>query len=227
MISVVVDIDDTLVNTDRRMQMVWRLVLGCDVPLEAAETLSLEQVFIKFASSEQKQRASEFQRRFWGIVLCLDEAGVESLDLHEPFPFAAEVLRRWSKHSALVYLTGRTENMRQITLNELRKFGFPTENAELVMFSLEDFARARGVDPSGPTLVDVKTRLLSAICKVHNVVRVVDDYPGYFPAYKQFNVPDRIGLLRSRRYAPQDYINRGATRVIKNWKELESDLPNH
>ena len=225
MTSIVVDIDDTLVNTDRRMQAVWRLVLDCEVPLEAIETLSLEQIFIKFASSEQKQRASEFQRRFWDIVLCLDEAGVDSLHLHEPFPFAAEVLWQWSRHSTLVYLTGRTENMRQITLNELRKFGFPTENTELVMFSLVDFARARGVDPSGPTLVDVKARLLSAICKMHNVVRVVDDYPGYFPAYKQLNVPDRIGLLRSRRYTPQDYINRGASRVIQNWKALENDLP--
>jgi len=207
--------------------MVWRLVLKCEVPLEAVETLSLEQIFIKFASSEQKQRASEFQRRFWDIVLCLDEAGVKSLHLHEPFPFAAEVLRQWSRHSTLAYLTGRTENMRQITMNELRKFGFPTENTELVMFSPEDFARARGADPSGLTLVDAKARLLSTICKMHNVVRVVDDYPGYFPAYKQFNIPDRIGLLRSRRYTPQDYITRGATRVIQNWKELENDLPNH
>lgn len=227
MISVVVDIDDTLVNTDRRMQAVWSLVLGCNVPLEAIQTLSLEQIFMKFASSEQKQRTSEFQRRFWDIVLCLDEAGVESLHLHEPFPSAPEVLRQWSKHSALVYLTGRTENMREITLNELRKFSFPTENTELVMFSLEDFGRARGVDPSGPTLVDAKARLLSAICKMQDVVRVVDDYPGYFPAYKALNVPDRIGLLRSRRYTPQDYINRGATRVIQNWKALENDLPNH
>ena len=207
------------------MQAVWRIVLGCDVPLEAVETMGLEQIFMSFASSEQKQRVSEFQKRFWDVVLCADPVGVESLALHEPLPFAAEVLRQWSRHSALVYLTGRTENMRQMTLNELRKFGFPTDDVELAMFGLEDFSRTRGVNPSGPTLVDVKTRLLSAICKAYDVVRAVDDYPSYFPAYKQCNVPDRIGLLRSRRYVPQDYIDKGATRVVQNWKVLENDLP--
>jgi len=207
------------------MQAVWRLVLGCEVPLEAVETLSLEQVFMKFASSEQKLRASEFQKRFWDVVLCLDEAGSESVWLNEAIPFAADVVQQWSKHSELVYLTGRTENARQITLGELRKFGFPTEGIELVMFSLGDFARARGVDPSGSTLVDARARRLSAICESHDVVRVVDDYPGYFPVYKQFNVPDRIGLLRSRRYKAQDYLDRGATRVVRNWMELENDLP--
>jgi hypothetical protein len=221
----VVDVDDTLVNTNLRMQAVWRLILGCEVPLEAVETLSLEQIFMKFASPEQKQRAIEFQRRFWDVTLCLDEVGLESIGLNEAIPFAADVVQKWSKHNKLVYLTGRTQNTRDITLSELRKFGFPIEGAELVMFSLGDFARARGLDPSGPTLIDARTRRLSEICQRHDIVRAVDDYPGYFPVYRQFNVPDRIGLLRSRRFTPQDYLDRGATRVVKNWKELENDLP--
>jgi hypothetical protein len=223
--SIVVDIDDTLVNTSRRTQAVWRLVLGCEVPLEAVETLSLEQVFMKFASPEQKQRVGDFQKRFWDVSLCLDEAGLESIGLNEAIPFAANVVQEWGKHYKLVYLTGRTENARSITLSELQKLGFPIEGAELVMFSLEDFARARGLNPSGPTLADARAQRLSEICKMHSVVRAVDDYPGYFPVYRQFNIPDRIGLLRSKRYTPQDYLDRGATRVVKNWKELENDLP--
>jgi len=224
-IAVVVDVDDTLISTDHRMQAVWRLLLGCEVPLEAVETLSIEQVFMKLASSEQKARAVEFQKRFWDIVLCLDKAGVELLTLHEPFPCAAEVLQEWSQHSLLVYLTGRTENMRRATLDELQRFSFPMRGTELVMFNIEDFARTRGVNPSGPTLIDAKARLLSSICTRHEVVRAVDDYPSYFPAYRQFGIPDRIGLLRSKRYALQDYLSRGATRVVQDWKQLEHDLP--
>jgi hypothetical protein len=224
-ISVVVDVDDTLISTDRSMQGVWREILGCNVPLDAVETLSLEQIFMKFASPKQKTRVSELQRRFWDISLCLEEVGIELFKLHEPIPFSAEVLQTWTNHCRLIYLTGRAETTRDLTLGELEKFGFPTSNTQLVMFSLEDFARVRGINSSGPTLIDAKSKLFSRISKEHDIVRVVDDYPGYFIIYKQFGVLDRIGLLRSRRYSSQQYIDKGATRVVESWKQLQNDLP--
>ena len=225
MISVVVDVDDTLISTERRMQGVWRELLGREVPMEAVETLGLVQIFEKFASSGQKARANELRKRFWDILLCLENVGIELAELDEPIPFAAEVLQKWSKHCLLVYLTGRTENTRELTLDQLRKFGFPTDNIQLVMFNLEDYERARSLDPSGSMLVDAKSRLFSSISKQHDIVRVVDDYPGYFTIYRQFGVPERIGLLRPKRYSPQDYIDRGATRVVESWKQLKDDVP--
>ena len=225
MATVVVDVDDTLISTDKSMQGVWREVLNREIPLEAVEAHSLEQIFMKYASPEQKARASEFQRRFWNIVLCLENVGVKLVELQEPVPFAADVLQEWSKQCTLIYLTGRTENTRDLTLGQLEKFGFPTGNIQLTMLSLEDYSRVRGVNPSGPTVVDAKSRLFSAISKEQNVVRVIDDFPGYFPVFKQFGVPERIGLLRPKRYSPQDYIDQGATRVVENWKQLQDDMP--
>jgi hypothetical protein len=225
MIGVVVDVDDTLISTQRMMQGVWRELLGREVPMEAIETLGLVQIFEKFASSEQKTRANELRKRFWDISLCLENVGIELAELEEPIPCAAEVLQTWSQHCQLVYLTGRTENTRELTLDQLRKFGFPTDNIQLMMFSLEDYERARGLNPSGSTLVEAKSRLFSSISKQHDVVRVVDDYPGYFTIYRQFGVPERIGFLRPKRYSPQDYIDRGATRVVESWKQLKDDVP--
>lgn len=224
-ISVVVDIDDTLIDTKRQLQGVWRHVLGRDIPLEAVESLSMEQVFMKYASPEQKVHVAEFQKRFWNIVLCVDKIGVKLVRLHEPVPHAAEVLQKWCKQCAMIYLTGRTENVRDLTLCELKDFGFPLENALLLMFDLEDYARARGLAASGPTVADAKSRLLSSISEKHKFVRVVDDFPGYFPIYKQHGIPDRIGLLRPKLYSSQQYIEKGATRVVENWKELQDDLP--
>jgi hypothetical protein len=155
------------------------------------------------------------------LLLCLDEAGVESFKLHEPIPHAADVLQSWSKQAELIYLTGRTENMRSLTLNELKKFGFPTENTILVMFKPEDYARPKGEDPSGPRLVDTKSKLCTMICKDAHVIRAIDDYPGYFPIFKQLKIPDRIGFLNLKKYKPQHYLDEGATRVIKSWKELQ------
>jgi hypothetical protein len=196
LIEVVVDVDDTIISTDRSMRATWCEVLGREIPLEAVENLRLEQIFMKFASPEQKAHAGEFQRRFWDISLGLEEPKADLFKLHEPILFSAEILQKWIKHCKLVYLTGRPESLRDPTFGELKKFGFPTNNTQLVMLSLEDFAGVRGINLSAPTLADARFKLFSAIFKEHNIVRVVDDFPGYFPIYRQFGVPDRIGLLR-------------------------------
>jgi phosphoglycolate phosphatase-like HAD superfamily hydrolase len=225
MVRVIVDIDDTLINTRRRLQALWALLLEREVP-EGVVDMRNEEIFMKFAAPEQKGRVREFQRRFYDLLLCLDKAGVNSFALHEPIPYAAEVLQRWSRQSEVAYLTGRTENTRALTLEELQRFGFPIANTELVMFRAEDYARAKGEDPRGPTLVETRFRLAAELCHKGSVVRVVDDYPGYFPVFQRLKVPERIGVLRPQKYTPQQYLERGATRVIASWKEL-LDSPPH
>jgi len=199
------------------MQGAWHHVLGRRVPLQAIETLSLRQIFEKYASSDQKARANELRKRFFDILLCEDEIGIEQAQLDEPIPFAARALEKWSKQYTIVYLTGRPETTHDLTLAELKKFGFPTENTQMAMVTLEDW-RAGAV-------TEARHRLLSSISQQHTIVRVVDDYPGYFTIYRQFDIPERIGLLRSKRFSAQDFIDQGATRVVKSWEELVDDLP--
>jgi hypothetical protein len=140
-------------------------------------------------------------------------------------PYAADVLQSWNKKAKLVYLTGRTENTRSLTLDELRSFRFPIKGIKLVMFKPEDYARPKGEDPSGPTLVDTKSRLCEDICKDTNITRVIDDYPGYFRIFQRLKIPDRIGFLNPRKYKSQHYLDRGATRVVESWEELREDPP--
>ena len=217
--AVVLDIDDTLINPSRRMQAIWHEVLGCDVPLEAVESLGQEQIFATYASNEQKKSAPEFQRRFWDLVLCLDEFGVKLLELDEPLPSAAEVVQEWSRDSDVLYVTGRTENTRKLTSDELEGFGFPAINARLFMLKVEDYARVRGESPTGPTLAEAKSQLFSRVAAKQKIIRVVDDFPDCFPIYRQFEVSDRIGF-QTKRFASVKYMERGATRVIENWKDL-------
>jgi len=158
-------------------------------------------------------------------MLCEEKVGVDLLKLEEPIPFAAKTLQAWSKHCMLVYLTGRPETTRSSTLQKLKTLGFPTKNVELAMCRLSDYARARG-EQTGLTLVEARHMLFSSICKRHNVTRVVDDYPGYFTIYKDFKIPERIGLLHSKLFSEQDYINRGATKVVESWKQLQNELTN-
>ena len=218
MIGVVVDIDDTLIDTRRRMQGILQEVLGREIPQQDVEALAPREVFEKYATPEQRTRADELARRFQDLLLCRGEEGVELMRLDEPVPFAAEALRAWNGSCVLVYLTGRLEDIREQTLRELEGFGFPTEGAELVMFDPRDWG-------PGPRLLEARNRLLSSIAERHDVVRAVDDYPGYFAAYRDLGIPDRVGLHRSRRYTRRDFIDRGATRVVESWEPLVEDLP--
>jgi len=215
-IGVVVDVDDTLLNTDRRRWAVWCRVLGREVPLQTVESLSSLQILERFAGADRG-----LWERFWGILLCWEESGIELLDLDEPIPYAAEVLQRWSKEYKLIYLTGRSRNMRKLTLGELDRFGFPVRGVDLVMLKIKDWKRYLASETSPITL---RARMFSSVLERHRVVRVVDDYPIFFTVYRRYGVPDRVGLLRPKRFSPQEYFAQGATRVVEGWQQLQDDV---
>ena len=137
--AAVVDIDDTLIDTSLRMQSIWNHVLGVAVPIQDIETLTLEGIFMKHASAEQKKRAPELQRLFFSLLLCEDDKGTELAQLDRPMPDAAETLQEWTDRYKMIYLTGRPEHTRENTLKTLAKYGFPTEDVLMAMVTLEDW----------------------------------------------------------------------------------------
>jgi hypothetical protein len=210
--AVVVDIDDTIVDTERRRHAAWCRVLDREIPLQEVESQGSLEILRKYGFSDRK-----IWRRFWMLTLCVEEGGADLLGLDKPIPYASRVLQKWNENYKLTYLTGRTKNMRQLTLDELRRFGFPTRGTELEMFTVKDWMNYFS---SRSSVLKTRSRIFSRILKRHKVVRVVDDYPGFFTAYRKHPVPDKIGLLRKKRFSRQDYLTNGATRVVKNWKEL-------
>jgi hypothetical protein len=204
MMCVVLDIDDTLINTDTRRWNVWCKVLDRRIPLEVVESLGSRRILETFAFGDRT-----IWEKYWRILLHWEGAEDESLEHDEPIPFAAQVLQKWSDEYKIVYLTGRSKNMHRLTLDELQKFHFPTSDVDLVMLSLKDWRR---YFESKTSLTKLRGRRFSSITERYRVMRVVDDYPSYFQVYKQFKVPDRIGLLR-KRFQPKDYLAKGATRV--------------
>lgn len=209
--AVVVDIDDTLVSTDQRRHAAWCQVLGRDIPLHEVESHGSREILRRYGLS------SRIWKRFWMLTLCVEEGGADLLELDRPIPYASKVLQKWSETCKLVYLTGRTKNMRQLTLNQLRKFGFPTHETDLEMFILKDWIQ---FFHSTDSVLKTRSKIFSSISKRYNVMRVVDDYPSFFASYRRFPVPDKIGLLRKKRFSRRDYLDNGATRVIENWKQL-------
>ena len=210
--AIVVDIDDTLVNTEYRRNAAWRRVLGREIPMEVTESSSSREILERHAFSDRR-----IWEKFWLLVLCLEEGGTDLLELDRPVPYASEVLKNWSTSYKMVYITGRTKNMRQLTLAELRRFGFPTRGTDLEMFTLKDWI---SFFSSASSAIKTRAKIFSSILKRYNVVRVVDDFPDFFAAYKKHHVPDKVGLLRKKRFSRQDYLVNGATRVVENWRQL-------
>lgn len=210
--AVVVDIDDTIVDTERRRHAAWCRVLGREIPLQEVESQGSREILRKYGFSDRN-----IWRKFWMLTLCVEEGGADLLELDRPIPYASEVLQKWSENYKVTYLTGRTKNMRQLTLDELRRFGFPTSGTELEMFTITDWMNYFSL---GSSVLETRSRIFSSILKRHKVIRVVDDYPGFFVAYREHPVPDKVGLLRKKRFSRQDYLANGATRVVENWKQL-------
>ena len=151
------------------------------------------------------------------LILCVEKAGVDLLELDTPIPYASKVLRNWSETYKIVYLTGRTQNMRQLTLDQLKTLKFPTTRADLEMFTLKDWMQFFS---SSASVVKTRSERFSSILKRYNVIRVIDDYPGFFTAYRKHPVPEKVGLIRKNRFSPQDYLANGATRVVEGWEQL-------
>jgi phosphoglycolate phosphatase-like HAD superfamily hydrolase len=210
--TLVVDVDDTLLDTTARMQAIWGELLGRVVPREAVESKDLRQLFTEYATGDQLREAEAYQRRFFRLLLCEEDKGLEFAELDTPIPGAAEALRTLADRHRIVYLTGRTENTRAQTLESLRRHGFPVDAAELLMVTTMDWHSGKANE--------ARKRLLEKAAAGGDVSMVVDDYPGYFPLYVELGIPERVGLLKPGKYKPESYIERGATRVIEAWGEL-------
>lgn len=212
MLAVVVDVDDTLIDTNRRKWAALRRVLGRELPLEIVEGHRMRDILRTYAPSN-----GDVWKRFWRVLLCWEHEGIGLLNLDTPLPYAAEVLGRWSEKYRVIYLTARSKNMYYSTLEELEKFGFPVENVDLVMLSLEDWKMYLNASVS---IIQLRSKLFSSVHGRYEIVRVVDDIPYYFSIYKKFGVPERIGMQRSKIYSRQEYFSHGATKVVKKWKQL-------
>jgi len=106
-----VDIDDTLIDTDRRRWAAWCMVLNREIDLGVVRSSSSKKILTDLGCG-----SNELWKEFWKILLCWDRRGIELLRLDEPIQFAPEVLEEWAETLGVIYLTGRTRNMYEVTL---------------------------------------------------------------------------------------------------------------
>jgi phosphoglycolate phosphatase-like HAD superfamily hydrolase len=209
--AVIVDIDDTLLDTSERMQGIWRHVLDVDVPIPDILEHSLEELFMKYASTEQKSRMRDLQKLFFSLMLCENETGMALAQLDKPMHGAVEVLHGWMQRYKIIYLTGRPDNTRDVTAKTLKKYGYPVDDVKLEMVTLQDWKNR--------IQIQAREQLLESLVNEYEVEMVIDDFPGYFTKYRDSGIPTRIGY-RAKKHSISDYTSKGATRVVESWDEL-------
>jgi FMN phosphatase YigB (HAD superfamily) len=71
--AVVIDIDDTLIDTERRRHATWCKVLGREIPLQATETSGSREILRRYAFSDKRT-----WEKFWLLALCVEEGGADA-----------------------------------------------------------------------------------------------------------------------------------------------------
>ncbi|MCS7112381.1 MAG: hypothetical protein RMJ00_04575 [Nitrososphaerota archaeon] len=205
--AVVLDIDETIVDTSTRRQAAWRIVLGLDIPLEELEIHGSTGIAKRYGGANYRS----IYLKFWSILLCYEPEGFKLLELDRPIPYAVEVVSLWSRRYKTIYLTGRTVNMKSATLNELRSMGFPVDPTLLYM--------APDLDRYLEDPLSIRRILLEEITENYDVKIIVDDNPAFFEVYRELGIPTRIGLLRPR-FKVDDY--RYASIIADSWYSLHN-----
>jgi phosphoglycolate phosphatase-like HAD superfamily hydrolase len=204
---ILVDIDGTILNFLKRKAKVLQ-DLGVAVPFEEVGRYHSSEIISKYVNPEEEHKLELYRR----IMLCLDERGLEYLKLDEPQPFAAEVLSCWAVDHQITYITGRLESTRKATIEQFKKFSFPFDDSIFMAKMSEAF------DPPER----VKRRILKEIKDIKPSF-VIDDLPRLFEVYKSAGIKERVGFCTGfYGYTPKLYLQHGATKVIKSWKELKS-----
>lgn len=212
---IIIDIDDTLIDSVNRTKIIVESILECEISINDMLEKNLEQIFNKYADDIQRSKANELKQQFQDTLLCKNDTGIDLMKLNQPIPTAASVLQLWNEHFKLIYLTGRLERIRDLTLSELERFGFPVQNSNLYMIKNEDTL----FKIPFPVIRKKQLTHITSTIDHETILRVVDDFPGYFLCYEELLIPERYGYCHGRK-KPQDFFKNGATRVFKNWNEL-------
>lgn len=114
-------------------------ILNREIPFTDLHRLSQEEIFYKYATQSQKDKSKELRKQFFNLLLCKNETGIELLKYDKAIPFAVDVLQKWKEVCKIIYITGRLKHIRDQTMEELREFGFPVTNTDLIMFEPSDW----------------------------------------------------------------------------------------
>jgi len=207
---ILVDIDDCIIDVSKRKAAIYSYLLN--------KKIKVNEVIGKRTSEFLREHVKEdlveeYRVKFWEIALCLDEIGKKFLNLDRPVPYAKQVLKKLSKKYNIIYISNRIESMKDITIEELKKFDFPSPTS---VYHADDSTFLNSLQVG-------RINVLSKLPKV-KIFTVIDDLPENYIHYKQLNVNYIIGFLKYIVLDKKKFYEMGANFVIESWKDFPLNL---
>ena len=204
--TIIVDIDNTILNNDRRKQEILRQRLNKEVTLATIRTdYNLDRILV-----DEKER-----REFWQIFF-----SDEFLKFDEPIDNAARVLTELVKNHHLIYLTGRHDDqrtgdsMKEGTLGSLKKFGFPLDGYVDIYFK----------DKRDTPDVEFKREKIQSLLDQRQLDVGIGDTPDDVALYRTFKI---IPIALRTSYFEKEsqfQINGVKPLLLNNWTEIQEAI---
>lgn len=199
--AIIVDIDNTILNNDRRKLEILNHRFHKQVTLDdVRKDFNLANVLVGDKEKEE----------FWRIFF-----SAEFLRFDEPVRFAAGVLSDLAKEYDIVYLTGRHDDkasgdsMRDATLDCLTKYGFPLKENAVYFKDKRDTPDA-----------SFKTSKIQSLTNERNVAFAVGDHPDdirLYASFKVFPIAIRTVYFKDSKFADASI----APLILDDWAEVE------
>ncbi|HLI46344.1 MAG TPA: hypothetical protein VKU94_04045 [Geobacterales bacterium] len=207
--SILIDVDDCILDVTRRKRAIFSILLGRRITIKEIIGKRTVEVLINYLP---KEKVSEYRHKFWSIALCVDPIGKEFIHLDRPVPFSRRILRILSRKYEIFYITNRIASMHEITLNTLKKFGFPFY---WNLISADDYTFLKSENG--------RKTVIAKLPKDREYIAVVDDLPENYTYYKQMNIPEIIGFMKYIVLDERKFLENGATYVMSDWREFPLD----
>lgn len=209
--AILVDIDDCILDITVRKARIFSLLIGKRFKKEDVIGKRVVEFLKDYVKEEELQ---EYRRRFWEIAFCIDPFGLDLIKHDKPVPYSRVVLKRLSKFFEIIYISNRIENMKGITINELKRFNFP--NYDKVFLASDTYM-----------LKEIRTTRsdsLSKLPKDYDYVCVIDDMPENYPLYKALRIPIIVGFMKYIVLDEELFKVNGASYVMKSWRDFPFEL---
>lgn len=204
---IIVDIDNTILNNDKRKQAILKERLERKIGLsEIRREYNLTRIL-----ADKKVKEQFWHEFFSGDYLSYDM----------PVRSAATVLSHLARQYDIAYVTGRhddpehNDSMRQATINSLRKYGFPMNRRRIELYFKDKRATPDSV---------FKENVIKSLVAGRREVWGIGDTPEDLKLYSIFGVRP-IGILTP--YFDSEQLARGLPQrpvIANNWSKVREAI---